>query len=122
MPSEMTEFDLLIHNIVNRAVPDRGQVISNLDMFGTILRYTKKTEMYVLDDIDYSFVFHNGQDNDFDNIAQMLAFLQMTCFTEIRASKFAHTIDDIEIREANAELWYKRFSNRINSAQKFYIH
>lgn len=119
---KMTPLDDLINSIVNRAIPDRGQKMSNAAMFGQVLRFTGQVEMYVLEAVDYAYVFHKGQNNDFDEAAQMLAFLQMTCFVEISLSGINHGITEIDIRAANAELWYKRFRNRIDPDHNFYTH
>jgi len=118
MTEPMSDLDILVHNVVNRVVPDKGQHMANVDMFETILRYTKQTEMKVLQEIDYALMYNNGENAEFDTIAQMLAFLQMTCFAEIIASKRAHAIFDIAVRYANAELWYSTSissSNGINT-------
>lgn len=96
--------------------------MSNNDMFGRVLKYINQTEMHVLEDTDYEFMYNNGQNDEFDVVAQMLAFLQMTCFKEIIESKYGHAIINIRMRAVNAELWYKKFRNRIDINYNFYIH
>ena len=118
----MSTLESLIETIVNREAPDSGQSVSNSEMFKEILRYMDLDEINILENLNYEFLYENCISEEFDQINQRVAYLQMVCFREIPDYMDDHGIHSIEVKEANAELWFKRFSARIDPDRKLYLH